>query len=82
MVTVMCLTLRQLRRVRETSRLWKRGFSFTCEWYHNNKYKNSPFYKGALLWDTLPIDAKQCVRLPVFKKLLRGVYQEYNDYMS
>ena len=45
-------------------------FSFTCERYHNNKYKNVPFYKGALLWDTLPLDARQCVRLSVFKNLL------------
>ena len=56
--------------------------SFTRERYHNNKYKNSPFYKGALLWDKLPVSAKQCVTLIEFKKGLSRVYREYNALMS
>ena len=57
-------------------------YSFTRECYHNNKYKNSPFYKGALLWDKLPVSAKQCVTLIEFKKSLNCVYREYNELMS
>ena len=38
-------------------------YSFTHELYHNNKYKNSPYYKGALLWDNLPASAKQSLNL-------------------
>ena len=53
-------------------------FSFTRERYHNNKYKNSPFYKGAILWDKLPMNIKQCVTHLEFKKALNRVYTEYN----
>ena len=41
-------------------------YSFTREQDHNNEYKNSPFYKGALIWDTLPVYTRQCVSLPEF----------------
>ena len=27
---------------------------YRTEMYHNIKYKNSPYYKGAKFWDTLP----------------------------
>ena len=57
-------------------------YSFTRERYHNNKYNNSPLYKGALIWDTLPVNTRQCVSLPEFKKELNHVYREYNDIMS
>ena len=73
---------RNVRRIHGRNTRAANVFSFTRERYNNNKYKNSPFYKGALLWDTLPLDARQCVQLSVFKKLLRGVYQEYNEHMS
>ena len=46
-----------------------------------NKNKNSPFYKGALLWDTLPLAAKQCMSLKEFKKTLNNVYSRYIDTM-
>ena len=54
-------------------------FSFTRERYHNVKYRNSPFYKGALLWDTLPLHMKQCMSLLEFKKPLKDIYTRYND---
>ena len=53
-------------------------YSFTRERYHNNKYKNSPFYKGAMLWDQLPVNARQCLLHTEFKKVLTHVYREYN----
>ena len=43
------------------------------------KYKNSPFYKGALLWDTLPRQMKQFMSLIEFKKSLNNVYLRYDD---
>ena len=46
-------------------------YSFTCECYYNNKYTISPYYKGALLWDELPISAKQCLNVKEFKKVLK-----------
>ena len=70
---------RDIRRIHGRNTRAANVYSFTRERYHNNKYKNSPFYKGALLWDTLPMNIRQCERLPVFKKALRSVYREYND---
>ena len=57
-------------------------YSLTRERYHNNKYKNSPYYKGAFLWDSLPISVRQSVSLSEFKGGLKRVYHEYNDHMS
>ena len=57
-------------------------YSFTRERYHNNKYKNSPFYKGALIWDSLHVDIRRSVSLKEFRKALKRVYHEYNDSMS
>ena len=57
-------------------------YSFTRERYHNVKYRNSPFYKGALLWDTLPVNARQCLTIIEFKKHLANVYTQYEDIMS
>ena len=45
------------------------------------KYKNSLFYKGALLWDTLPVNVKQCLTLIEFKKTLNNLYPHYDDIM-
>ena len=56
-------------------------YSFTRERYHNNKYKNSPFYKGALIWDSLHVDIRRSVNLNEFRKALKLVYHEYNDVM-
>ena len=53
-------------------------FSFTRERYHNNKYKNSPFYKGAVLWDKLPVDIKRCQTHLDFKRALNRLYIEYD----
>ena len=56
-------------------------YSFTRERYHNNKYKNSPFYKGALLWDTLPVNVKRCDTVSDFKKSLNRIYVTYSNEM-
>ena len=56
--------------------------SFILERYHNHKYKNSPYYKGPVLWDSLPISARQCIELNSFKRALNQVYKQYDDKMS
>ena len=71
-----------IRRVHARNTRAANLYSFTRERYHNNKYKNSPFYKGAILWDQLPVNARQCLLHTEFKKLLTHVYREYNDIMS
>ena len=44
-------------------------YSFVQERYHNMKYiyRNSPYYKWALTWDTLPNENKRCNTLLEFK---------------
>ena len=54
-------------------------FSFVRERYNCIKYKNSPYYKGALLWDALPNIVKNSVNLLEFKKHLNGLYRVYDD---
>ena len=71
-----------IRRIHGRNTRAANVYSFTRERYHNNKYKNSPFYKGALLWDELPVNIRQCNTHIEFKKALNLVYQEYNDLMS
>ena len=49
-------------------------YSFVRERYNNVKYKNSPYYKGSLLWDSLPVDARS-ESLLEFKKKFSKVIQ-------
>ena len=69
-----------IRRVHGRNTRAANVYSFTKERYHNNKYKNSPFYKGVVLWDGLPVSARQCMTLVAFKKELNRVYSEYNQW--
>ena len=54
-------------------------YSFTHERYHNVKYKNSPYYKGTILWDELPVHTRQCNTLLDFKKSLNRLYRKFDD---
>ena len=56
-------------------------FSFVRERYNCIKYKNSPYYKGAILWDGLPNLVKNSQTLLDFKKNLNVVYRKYDDTM-
>ena len=69
----------EIRRIHGRNTRAADVFSFTRERYHNVKYRNSPFYKGALLWDTLPICVRQCLTVSDFKKSLKNIYSSYND---
>ena len=54
-------------------------YSFARERYHNVKYRNSPYYKGSLLWDTLSDMTKRCLNILDFKKSLNQIYSKYED---
>ena len=57
-------------------------FSFVREKYNCIKYKNSPYYKGALLWDALPVKAKNSKTLLGFKKHVKSMYMTYDDIIT
>ena len=43
------------------------------------KNKKSHYYKGSLLWNGLPVAARNSESLCEFKKHLKLIYTEYND---
>ena len=53
--------------------------SFVREKYQNVKYKNSPYYEGSLLWDTLPVATRQCLNSIDFRNSLKCIYHSYNS---
>ena len=57
-------------------------FSFIREKYNNVKYKNSPYYKGSLLWDTLPIGVRTSENIQDFKKGLSRIYHRYDPTLN
>ena len=71
-----------IRRVHGRNTRAANVFSFTRERYHNNKYRNSPYYKGALLWETLPMTTKRCTTMLEFKKSIRNEFKKYDDIIS
>ena len=56
-------------------------FSFIRERYNNVKYKTSPYYKGSLLWDTLPIGIRSSENIVEFKKGLSRLFLRYDPIM-
>ena len=54
-------------------------YSFVRERYHNVKYKNSSYFKGSLLWDTLPVQTRSCLNITDFRNSLRRLYPKYNS---
>ena len=66
------------RRVHARNTRAAEVYSFVRERYHNIKYKNSPYYKGSLLWDTLPIPTRLCLNITDFRNCLRRIYHRYN----
>ena len=52
---------------------------FYVERYNNIKYKNSPFYKGAELWDLLPLYITESESIFQFKQKLKPRYKIYCD---
>ena len=87
-VQVLCLMFIYKTRHLDARRVYNRRtraaviFNFVRERYNCTKYRSSPYYKGSLLWDALPPDAKRCTTLIEFKKCLKNVYNTYNVLMS
>ena len=54
-------------------------YSFVRERYHSIKYKNSPYYKGPLLWDKLSVTVKRCINLKEYRNCINRLYRKYND---
>ena len=52
-------------------------YSFYTECYNNVKYKNSPYFKGSHIWDTLPREAIDCDNIFEFKKCIKKIYCKY-----
>ena len=57
-------------------------FAFARERYHCIKYKNSPYYKGALLWDSLPIETCNSICLLDFKRRLNTTYKTFDNRIT
>ena len=53
-------------------------YSFVKERYNYVKYKNSPYYKGSLSWDTLPLETRRINNMLDFKNVLSRIYNEYD----
>ena len=52
---------------------------FKVERYKNCKYKNSPYYKGADIWKSLPLDISDSDCMFQFKKGIKRIYKKYNN---
>ena len=57
-------------------------FSLVHERYNCIKYKHGPYYKGAILWDGLPLILKNSANLLVFKKHLEGIYRKFDNIIA
>ena len=52
---------------------------FKTERYENAKYKNSPYYKAAKLWDSLPDNIRDSDMLGELKKHIRAFYAVFDE---
>ena len=58
---------------------YKLQLIFKVERYKNCKYKNSPYYKGADIWKSLPLDISDSDCMFQFKKGIKRIYKKYNN---
>ena len=47
-----------------------------------DKYINSPFYKGALLWDALPNHVQRSESIMEFEKHVKPLYAKYRNMFA
>ena len=52
-----------IRRVHARNTRGANVYSFVREKYNNVKFKNSPYYKGSLIWDSLPVETRRMILL-------------------
>ena len=67
-----------IRRVHVRNMRGAYVYSFERERYNNVKYKNSPYYKGSLIWDTLQILMRRLDNIQDFKMELLTIFQHYD----
>ena len=46
-------------------------YTFYTECFNNDQYKNSPYFEGSNIWDTLPRDTIDCDNKFEFKKCIK-----------
>ena len=71
-----------IRRIHARNTRGANIYSFLRERYNNVKYWNSPYYKGSLLWDTLPMDTRRMDNILDFKKSLSRIYHQYDPTIA
>ena len=69
-----------IRRIHVRNRRGANVYSFVTGCYNNVKYKNSPYYKGLIIWDSLPIKARSENVMEIRKALLR-IYLHYDPQL-
>ena len=52
---------------------------YSTVWYENAKYHNSPYYKAAKQWDTLPRSITDSGTITELKKHLKTFYSPFYD---
>ena len=45
------------------------------------KYLNSPFLRGTVLWDALPVEIQKVENIHKFKKQMNKRYKKYKDLL-
>ena len=58
-----------------------RCFNFCVDNYQSGKYKNSPYFKGTILWDHLPDDVIALPSLLEYKKDIKLRFSVFNEDM-
>ena len=58
-----------------------RRFNFRLDNYQSGKYKNSPYFKGTILWDRLPDDMITITTLLEFKRRIKPLFSPFNEDM-
>ena len=46
------------------------------------KYKNSPYYRGPLIWDTLPVAIRCYLNITDYKNSLKMIFCKYNSILT
>ena len=64
------------RNIRQGNR-----FNFKTENYQSSKYRSSPYFKGSVTWDDLPVDVIRAQTLNEFMVKLRGIFSPFNDML-
>ena len=56
-------------------------YNFRVDNYKSRKYKNSPYFKGTILWDLLPNDVINLPTLLEFKRAVKMCFTPFNEIL-